>query len=64
MRGKLVVYCELCGSDRLSCTSDFITFHHLRFCSPDCRDDYRTADEDRRTAKENPAAGAQASKAA
>jgi hypothetical protein len=48
MRGKkLVIYCEVCGSDTLSCTTDFITFHHLNFCSPDCRDEYRFADEQR-----------------
>ena len=65
MRGKkLVVYCELCGSDTLNCTTDFITFHHLRFCSPDCRDEYRNADELNRTAKQQPAGPTQASKAA
>jgi len=26
-------------------------FHCLTFCSPDCRDDYRTADEERREAR-------------
>ncbi len=53
MRGKLI-YCEVCGSDTLTCTSDFIVFHHLNFCSPDCRDDYRAADEDRRAAPKRP----------
>jgi hypothetical protein len=47
MRRTLIVYCELCGSDRLSCTADFIVYHRLSFCSPDCRDEYRAADEER-----------------
>jgi hypothetical protein len=65
MRGKkLVVYCEMCGSDTLSCTTDFITFHHLSFCSPDCHDAYRDADERGRAAKEQPAACTRSSKAA
>jgi hypothetical protein len=42
---RLIVYCEMCGGDTLSCTTDFIVFHHLSFCSPDCHDEYRTADE-------------------
>jgi hypothetical protein len=45
MRRKLIVYCELCGSDTLTCTADFIVYHRLSFCSPDCRDDYRATDE-------------------
>jgi len=65
MRGKKsVIYCEQCGSDTLSCTVDFITFHHLSFCSPGCCEEYRNADELKRAAKEPPAAGARASKAA
>ena len=65
MRGKkLVVYCEACGSDTLNCTADFITFHHLSFCSPDCRDEYRFADEVRRAAKAQPAGRTRAAKAA
>jgi hypothetical protein len=48
MRRKLMVYCEACGSDRLTCTADFIVYHRLSFCSPDCHDDYRAADEARR----------------
>jgi hypothetical protein len=48
MRRKLIVYCEACGSDRLSCTAEFIVYHRLSFCSPDCREDYRAADEQRR----------------
>jgi hypothetical protein len=65
MRGKkLVVYCEMCGSDTLSCTTDFITFHHLSFCSPDCHDTYRDTDERGRAAKEQPAGCTRSSKAA
>jgi hypothetical protein len=64
MRGKLVIYCEMCGGDTLSCTTDFITFHHLSFCSPDCRDAYRTADEERRAMKEQPAGSSRTPKAA
>lgn len=51
MSRKLVVYCEQCGGSGLSGTPDFLEFHCLAFCSPDCRDDYRTADEARREAK-------------
>ena len=65
MRGrKLVIYCEMCGGDTLSCTANFVIFHHLSFCSPDCRDAYREADEHGRAAKERPAARTRASKAA
>ena len=48
MRRKLIVYCELCGSDTLSCTADFVVHHRLSFCSPDCREDYQATDEARR----------------
>jgi hypothetical protein len=61
---KLVIYCEACGSDALSGTTDFITFHHLSFCSPDCRDEYRNADELRRAEKEQSLRRIRASKAA
>ena len=65
MRGKkLVIYCEACGGDALSGTADFITFHHLSFCSPDCRDAYRNADELRRAENEQSARRIRASKAA
>jgi hypothetical protein len=47
MRRKLIIYCEACGSDTLTSAVDFILYHHLSFCSPDCRDDYRIADEQR-----------------
>jgi hypothetical protein len=63
MRGKkLVIYCETCGSDALNCTTDFLSFHHLSFCSPDCRDAYRDDDELSRAAKQQPST--RASKAA
>ena len=48
MAKKLVVYCEQCGGTELSGTPEFLVFHHLAFCSPDCRDDYRATDEARR----------------
>lgn len=51
MRRKLAVYCELCGGTQLSGTPEFVMFHSLTFCSPDCRDDYRGADEERRKAR-------------
>ena len=51
MARKLVVYCEQCGGAELSGTPEFLVFHCLSFCSPDCRDDYRAADEARREAK-------------
>ena len=59
-----IVYCEMCGSNTLTCTTDFIVFHHLHFCSPDCREDYRTADEARRESNETPASRTRTRKAA
>ena len=50
MRKKLAVYCEQCGGADAS-GGEFVMFHCLSFCSPDCRDDYRAADEERREAK-------------
>ena len=64
MRKKLVIYCEACGSDTLSCTTDFIVFHHLTFCSPDCHDAYRTVDDERRSAREQSLSRAPEAKAA
>jgi hypothetical protein len=64
MARKLIVYCEICGGDTLACTTDFIVFHHLSFCSPDCRDEYRGADEARRQSKEEASSRARTSKAA
>jgi len=52
MRKTAVVICELCGGAKPSGTADFVVFHCLAFCSPDCLDDYRTADEERRAKKE------------
>jgi hypothetical protein len=51
MRKKALVYCEHCGGTELSGTTEFIVFECLAFCSPDCRDDFRAADEERREAK-------------
>ena len=51
MRRKLVVYCEQCGGTEPSGTHEFVVFHCLSFCSPDCHDDYRSADEERREAR-------------
>jgi hypothetical protein len=39
MRKKLVIYCEHCGGAGPSGTDEFLVFHCLAFCSPDCRDD-------------------------
>jgi hypothetical protein len=51
MPEKLVVYCEHCGGTQLSGTAEFVVFHCLTFCSADCRDDYRTADEAQRESR-------------
>ena len=48
MRRKLLVYCEHCGGTERSGTPEFVMFHCLTFCSPDCRDDYRGIDAERR----------------
>jgi hypothetical protein len=47
MRRKITV-CEICGGTAPSGAADFVVFHCLTFCSPDCLDDYRAADEERR----------------
>ena len=52
MRTKALIYCEVCGGIKTSGAADFVVFHCLAFCSPDCRDDYKTADEERRAGKE------------
>jgi hypothetical protein len=52
MRRKIVTVCEVCGGAQPSGTVDFVIFHCLTFCSPDCLDDYRVADEERRARKE------------
>jgi hypothetical protein len=51
MSRKRVVYCEQCGGTELSGTPEFVVFHCLAFCSPDCRTDYQAADEARREAR-------------
>jgi hypothetical protein len=51
MSRKLVTYCEQCGGTEPSGADDFLVFHCLSFCSPDCRDDYSAADEARRDAR-------------
>ena len=51
MRRKLILDCEQCGGTEPSGTPELLVFHCLTFCSPDCRDDYRAADEERREAK-------------
>jgi hypothetical protein len=52
MRWKTVTICEICGGTKPSGTADLLVFHCLTFCSPDCLDDYRTADEERRAKKQ------------
>jgi hypothetical protein len=52
MRKKSIVVCEICGGAAPSGAADFIVFHCLTFCSPGCRDDYRSADEDRRAKRD------------
>jgi hypothetical protein len=53
MRRKAVVICEVCGGAKPSGAAEFLVFHCLAFCSPDCLEDYRTADEERRVRKES-----------
>ncbi len=48
----MIVVCDVCGGDRVSGAHDFISFHCMAFCSPDCLDEYRTADEERRARRE------------
>jgi hypothetical protein len=52
MRRTMLTVCEICGNKEPAGAADFLVFHCLTFCSPDCRDDYRTADDDRRTKNE------------
>jgi hypothetical protein len=52
MRRKIVTICEVCGGTRPSGAADFVVFHCLTFCSPDCLEDYRAADDERRARKE------------
>jgi hypothetical protein len=48
----MITVCEICGGTAPSGTADFLVFHCLAFCSPECRDDYRVADEERRAKTE------------
>jgi hypothetical protein len=48
---KKLVYCEQCGGAERDDAPEFLVFHCLAFCSPDCRGDYQAADEARREAK-------------
>jgi len=52
MRRKALVYCEVCGGSMPSGAADLLVFHCLAFCSPDCLDDYKALDEQRRAAKD------------
>jgi len=52
MRRKAMVYCEVCGGTTPSGAAHFLVFHCLAFCSPDCLGDYKTADEERKVARE------------
>ena len=52
MRRKILTICEVCGGTKPSGAADFLVFHCLTFCSPDCLDDYCTIDEERRAKKE------------
>jgi hypothetical protein len=62
MRRKAVLICEICGGAKPSGTADFLVFHCVSFCSPDCLDDYRAADEERRTRKDAAASAALATR--
>ena len=48
---KTLTICEICGGTKPSGAADFLVFHCVTFCSPDCLDDYRAADEERRAKK-------------
>lgn len=52
MRRKSLVVCEICGGAKPSGAADFLVFHCVTFCSPDCLDDYRAADAERRAEKD------------
>jgi len=57
MRRKALVYCEVCGGTTPSGAPDYLIFHCLAFCSPDCLDDYKAAGEGREANKQTPATG-------
>jgi hypothetical protein len=48
----MIVVCAMCDRDELSGMHDFIVYHRLAFCAPDCREEYRTADDKRRAPHE------------
>jgi formaldehyde-activating enzyme involved in methanogenesis len=52
MGRKGSIYCEVCGGTMPSGAADLLVFHCLAFCSPDCLDDYKAHDEQRRAAKD------------
>jgi len=57
---KTLAVCEICGGTTPSGAADFVVFHCLTFCSPDCLDDYRAADDERRTKEDRAAAKSRA----
>jgi hypothetical protein len=64
MRRKITI-CEICGGTKPSGAADFLVFHCVTFCSPDCLGDYRTAGEERRAKKDaRPATQSKRSRAA
>jgi hypothetical protein len=52
MAKKTLTICEICGGTSPSAAADFLVFHCLTFCSPECLDDYRATDEERRARKD------------
>ena len=52
MRRRTLIYCEVCGGAKPSAAAEFVLFHCLAFCSPDCLDDYKTAEDERLARKE------------
>jgi hypothetical protein len=55
MRRKALVYCEVCGGTTPAGAPDYLIFHCLAFCSPDCLDEYKAAGEGREANKQTPA---------
>jgi hypothetical protein len=47
-----MLVCQMCDANKPSGTSAFILFHCLTFCSPECHEEYRAADEERRAQRE------------
>jgi len=52
MRRKILTLCEVCGGTSPSGAADFLAFHCLTFCSPDCLGEYRAVDDERRAQKQ------------